>query len=164
MTGTVKLTRITKEAALHAPISELPNPARNDLVNELLKLARGTPREAEIAEWVTIWPVETEVRALIAELKTEREERKRKLPTRQLEVTLRANTQSNQRALERAEEQLARAQAQRDREAFRQIAEMVNHQAIEQGYAQREWDALAARRYDPMGLWGTPTLASGEDW
>jgi hypothetical protein len=76
---------------------------------------------------------------------------------------LKANTQSNQLALERAKAELEEAEAQRERERYRQLAERVNTQAIEAGYAQRQWEALAERRWDPTGNWGSPNYQSRWD-
>jgi hypothetical protein len=160
----VKLTIITKEVALTAPLSELPPLARKVVQDEIRALAKGTPREAEVREWLSLWPARDEALALLAELKAEaRAEAKRHLPAQPLAVTLKANTQSNQRALERAEEELARVRAERDREQYRSIAELVNFQAIEQGYAQQRWEALASRRYDPTGNWGAPNYKTNAD-
>jgi hypothetical protein len=91
------------------------------------------------------------------------EERAEKTWTQPLSNVLRTNAQSNQRALERAEEELREAEARREREQHRQIAEMVNHAAIEQAYALRQWEALAARRYDPLGSWGAPNYKTNPD-
>jgi hypothetical protein len=33
-------------------------------------------------------------------------------------------------------------------------AQIANEQAVELGYFQRQMEALASRRYDPMGLYG----------
>jgi hypothetical protein len=77
-----------------------------------------------------------------------------------LSNVLRTNAQSNQMALERAEEELREVC---EREQHRKIAEMVNHTAIEQAYALRQWEALAAKRYDPLGSWGRPNYKTNLD-
>jgi hypothetical protein len=66
---TVKLTRITKEYALNAPLEALPAPATKVVRDELRELVRGTPREAEVIEWFKGWVPHHEAVALIAELR-----------------------------------------------------------------------------------------------
>ena len=73
-----------------------------------------------------------------------------------LETLLKTNAQANQKALERAEQEQAEAQRLRQREEFARRAQIANETAIELGYMQRRWDALAERRYDPTGNWGKP--------
>ena len=73
-----------------------------------------------------------------------------------LEVVLKANRQSDQMALERAKEELEEAQRRRAQEEYIRHAQIANEQAAELGYLQRQWDALAERRYDPTGIWGRP--------
>jgi hypothetical protein len=152
----VRLTMIPKDVALTAPVSELPHPARKTVRDEIRELAKGSKREAEVMEWLDGWTGREEALALIAELKVEREERKHRLPEQSLETALKADTQSGQRAFEFAEDELAKAQAQRDEEKYRELAQLVNYHAIEQGYAQRQWELLAERRYDPLGFYGPP--------
>ena len=159
---TVKLTMIPKEVARTAPISELPPPARKIVRDEIRALARGTEREAEVMEWLSGWTAREEALALLTELRAEAKAMaKHQLPAQPLEVTLQADRQSTQRALEAAEAELQKARA--DRERYRAVAEMVNFQAIEQGYAQQRWEALAAQRYDPLGSWGPPNYKTHLD-
>jgi hypothetical protein len=73
-----------------------------------------------------------------------------------LGIVVKANAQSDRKALERAEAELKEAERVRERERYRHLAQIVNEQAIERAYQQQQWEALAARRYDPMGLYGPP--------
>lgn len=82
-----------------------------------------------------------------------------------LEAVVKANAQSNQRALERTRQELEEAERERDRAEYVKRVELATFQAIELGYAQRQAEALAERRYDPMGLYGKPNYRGpGEDW
>src|SRR6516165_9099664 len=113
---TVKLTMIPKEVARTAPISELPPPARKIVRDEIRALARGTEREAEVMEWLSGWTAREEALALLAELRAEAKARaKHQLPAQPLAVTLQADRQSTQRALEAAEAELQKARADRER-------------------------------------------------
>jgi hypothetical protein len=71
-----------------------------------------------------------------------------------LEAMVKANAQSNRKVLERTQAELEEAERERDRAQYRRNAEIANFHAIELGYAQRQAEALAARRYDPTGNWG----------
>jgi hypothetical protein len=82
-----------------------------------------------------------------------------------LEVMVKANAQSNRRVLERTQAELEEAERERNRAAYRERVEIANFQAIELAYAQRQAEALAARRYDPTGNWGPPNYRGPrEDW
>jgi hypothetical protein len=80
-----------------------------------------------------------------------------------LETVLKTNAQANQRALERAEREQEEAQRQCQREDFARRAQLANETAVELGYYQRRWDALAERRWDPTGNWGTPNYKLNPD-
>ena len=71
--------------------------------------------------------------------------------------------QSTQRVLERTEAELEEAQRKRNEAEYHRNAEIANFQAIELGYAQRQAEALASRRYDPLGLWGPPNYKLNPD-
>jgi hypothetical protein len=71
-----------------------------------------------------------------------------------LEVLLKNNAAANQRALERAEREQQEAQRLRQHADFIRRAQLANETAVELGYMQRRWDALAERRWDPTGNWG----------
>jgi hypothetical protein len=88
----VKLTMIPEEVVLSQRGDNLPNPARRVVREEIRQLARGTPREAEVMQWLSGWTAATEALALLAELKAERAaEAKRKLPAQSLATVLKAN-------------------------------------------------------------------------
>jgi hypothetical protein len=76
---------------------------------------------------------------------------------------VKANTQSNRRALERTKAELEEAERKRNEAEYHRRAEIANFQAIELGYAQRQAEALADRRYDPLGLWGEPNYKMHPD-
>jgi hypothetical protein len=80
-----------------------------------------------------------------------------------LEAMVKANAQSTQRVLERTQAELEEAERERDRAEYRQRAQIANFHAIELGYAQRQAEALAARRYDPTGNWGPPNYKTRAD-
>jgi hypothetical protein len=162
----VKLTMISKEYALQAPDAALPSPATKVVRNELWELVQGTPCEAEVREWFKGWVAQGEALALIAELRAEaKAEAKHKLPAQPLEVVVKANAQSNQRALERAKAEMEEAERKRQQTEYVRRAQIANEQAVELGYAQRQWEALAARRYDPLGVWGPANYKTQrEDW
>jgi hypothetical protein len=80
-----------------------------------------------------------------------------------LETVLEANRQANERALERAEREQEEAQRLRQREQFIRRAQIANETAVELGYMQRQWDALADRRWDPTGNWGRPNYKTQAD-
>ena len=68
--------------------------------------------------------------------------------------TVLRSTQAERRALEQAEREQEEAQRQRQRAEFIRNAQIANERAVELGYLQQQWDALAERRYDPTGNWG----------
>jgi hypothetical protein len=113
-----------------------------------------------VREWFKGWVPHREALALIAELRRAQG----RLPAKPFAVVAKANSQSNQRALEVAKEALQEAQLRRQQDEYVRRAQIANEQAVELGYLQRQWDALASRRYDPTGNWGPPTLASRENW
>jgi hypothetical protein len=80
-----------------------------------------------------------------------------------LEVAAKTAVQSTQRVLERTEAELEEAQRKRNEAEYHRNAEIANFQAIELGYAQRQAEALASRRYDPLGLWGPPNYKLNPD-
>jgi hypothetical protein len=80
-----------------------------------------------------------------------------------LETVLTANRQSNQLALERAEQEQEEAQRLRQREQFIRNAQIANETAVELGYFQRRMEALADRRWDPTGIWGRPNYKQHPD-
>jgi hypothetical protein len=80
-----------------------------------------------------------------------------------LEAMVKANAQSNRKALERTQAELEEAERERDRAEYARRAQIANFQAIELGYAQQQAEALAARRYDPTGNWGPANYRSGSD-
>jgi hypothetical protein len=80
-----------------------------------------------------------------------------------LEAMVKANAQSNQRALDRTKSELEEAERERNEAQYRRNAEIANFQAIELGYAQRQAEALAERRYDPLGSWGPPNYKMHPD-
>jgi hypothetical protein len=80
-----------------------------------------------------------------------------------LEIVVKANAQSNQRVLERTRAELEEAERKRNEAQYRRNAEIANFHAIELGYAQRQAEALAARRYDPTGNWGPPNYKTRMD-
>jgi hypothetical protein len=82
---------------------------------------------------------------------------------RPLESVVKANNQSNQRALERTKAEMEEAERKRQQEEYVRRAQIANYQAIELGYAQRQAEALAARRYDPTGNWGAPNYKTHPD-
>jgi len=77
-----------------------------------------------------------------------------------LEAVAKANGQSNRLLVERTEAEMEEAQRLRQREQFVQTARIANERAVELGYFQRQMEALAERRYDPTGIWGTPTTVA----
>lgn len=125
----VRLTMIPKDVALTAPVSELPHPARKTVRDEIRELAKGSKREAEVMEWLDGWTGREEALALIAELKVEREERKRRLPAQPIDVKLKANRQSNEQM--RADLNAELEAAERRREFY----ELALHYVIEQKFA-----------------------------
>jgi hypothetical protein len=80
-----------------------------------------------------------------------------------LEAVVKANAQSNQRALDRTKAELEEAERERNEREYRRRAEIANFQAVELGYAQRQAEALAGRRYDPLGAWGPPNYKMHPD-
>jgi hypothetical protein len=74
-----------------------------------------------------------------------------------------ANSQANRRLVERTEAEMEEAQRQHQREEFARRAQIANETAVELGYFQRQMDALANRRYDPTGIWGTPNYKTNVD-
>ena len=80
-----------------------------------------------------------------------------------LEAMAKANAQSTQRVLDRTKAELVEAERKRNEAEYHRRAEIANFQAIELGYAQRQAEALAVRRYDPMGLWGSPNYKMHPD-
>jgi hypothetical protein len=73
-----------------------------------------------------------------------------------LETLAKTNRQSNKLLVERTEEEMKEAQRQRQQEEFVRRAQIANETAVELGYFQRRMEALADRRWDPTGNWGTP--------
>jgi hypothetical protein len=145
---------ISKEAALNAPMSELPHLARRVLVDEIRKLVRGTDREAEVMEWASTWPARDEALALLEELR----EAKGRLPAQPIEVALKVHRQATERAIEAINDAAHKREAQRRREIYA----VVLHHAIEQKYAWQQEERTL--RHDPMGLWGAPNYkGAGED-
>jgi hypothetical protein len=81
-----------------------------------------------------------------------------------LERVLKAEKQTCEQALKAKEEALREAQVRRERDEYAQHVQRINNSAIELAWAARQAEALAARRYDPTGIWGTPNYRRpGED-
>ena len=80
-----------------------------------------------------------------------------------LEALAKANHQSTKLLVERTEAEMEEAQRLREREEFVRRAQVANNTAIELGYFQRQMEALAERRYDPTGNWGTPNYKLNPD-
>jgi hypothetical protein len=91
------------------------------------------------------------------------EERAQRAFAPTLEVVVKANAQSNQRALDRTKAELEEAECKRNEAEYHHRTQIANFQAIELGFAQRQAEALAARRYDPTGNWGTPNYKTHPD-
>jgi hypothetical protein len=120
-------------------------------------------KEAILARYMAIFEKHDAKRKPTAKPKPTAEEKAQQAFAPTLEVVVKANAQSNQRALDRTKAELEEAEQERDREEYRQLAEIANFQAIELGYAQRQAEALAARRYDPTGNWGAPNYKTNPD-
>ena len=80
-----------------------------------------------------------------------------------LEAVVKANIQSNERALEFTKAQLEEAERERDRAEYVRRMAVANEQAVELAYAQRQAEALAERRYDPLGLYERPNYKTHPD-
>jgi ABC-type ATPase with predicted acetyltransferase domain len=82
-----------------------------------------------------------------------------------LERVLKAEKQTCEQALKAKEEALKEAQVRRERDEYAQHVARINNSAIELAWAARQAEALAARRYDPTGIWGSPNYRKpGEEW
>ena len=82
-----------------------------------------------------------------------------------LSAVLKAEKQTCEQALKAKEEALREAQEQRERDEYVRRQQQITESAVQLGYAQRRAEALAARRYDPTGLWGPANYRGpGEDW
>jgi hypothetical protein len=153
----VKLTRITKEYALNAPLETLPAPATKVVRDELRELVRGTAREAEVVEWFKGWVPHHEAVALIAELRRAQG----RLPTQPVEVKLKVN-QTNDQLRADLDAELERARAAENR---RRVYEVALHHAIEEKFAWQRQQEAWEHRYDPTGNWGPPNYKTQrEDW
>jgi len=92
-----------------------------------------------------------------ATAKVEREERKRRLPARPIEVKLKANRQSNEQM--RADLNAELEAAERRREFY----ELALHYVIEQKFAWQQEQEAWERRYDPLGFYGPPNYKTHPD-
>jgi hypothetical protein len=82
-----------------------------------------------------------------------------------LERVLQTEKQTCEQALRAKEQALREAQERREREQYAEHVARINNSAIELAYAARQAERLAARRYDPTGIWGTANYRRpGEEW